>query len=92
MLSRSMAVVRSGDVACTAIRMASSSAGEVKGSLKEAKADKTSNKVKTFEIYRFNPEKPGAKPEMQVGLLKSILWYVSLRNSMSTSINVALWF
>ena len=55
MLARSVAVARSGDVAFMAVRTASSAAGDKKG-----------NKVKTFEIYRYNPEKPGAKPEMQV--------------------------
>ena len=56
MLSRSSVAVRCADALSVATRAASTAA-----------AGKTSgNRVKTFEIYRFNPEKQGAKPEMQV--------------------------
>ncbi|TKR80760.1 hypothetical protein L596_014776 [Steinernema carpocapsae] len=34
-------------------------------SARAASSAPTGSRVKTFEIYRFDPEKPGAKPEMQ---------------------------
>uniref|UniRef100_A0A1I7WWF1 succinate dehydrogenase n=1 Tax=Heterorhabditis bacteriophora TaxID=37862 RepID=A0A1I7WWF1_HETBA len=63
MLARSVAIARCGENALWSIRAASTTAAE----------KKTGKRVKTFEIYRFNPEKTGAKPEMQDGLYECIL-------------------
>ncbi|PAV79573.1 hypothetical protein WR25_23981 [Diploscapter pachys] len=57
MLARSQSLVKcGGDIFLTASRTASAGAAAEK---------KTGKRIKTFEIYRFNPEKKGAKPEMQ---------------------------
>ncbi|CAI4221757.1 unnamed protein product [Auanema sp. JU1783] len=56
MLARTQAIVRASEVFALAGRSASSAAAGEK---------KAGKRIKTFEIYRFNPEKAGAKPEMQ---------------------------
>ncbi|CAL2031720.1 hypothetical protein CAEBREN_03271 [Caenorhabditis brenneri] len=57
MLARSALLVQSAELAANAARAASGAAA--------AQPKKTGNRIKTFEIYRFNPEAPGAKPTIQ---------------------------
>ncbi|RCN44723.1 succinate dehydrogenase [ubiquinone] iron-sulfur subunit [Ancylostoma caninum] len=54
MLARSLLLAR-GDAVVLASRSASAA----------PPSKPTGSRIKTFEIYRFNPDKPGAKPEMQ---------------------------
>ncbi|CAD6198283.1 unnamed protein product [Caenorhabditis auriculariae] len=56
MLARSALLVHSTEAAFTACRAASGSA---------ATAPKKGKRVKTFNIYRYNPDIPGGKPYMQ---------------------------
>ncbi|VDN34465.1 unnamed protein product [Gongylonema pulchrum] len=51
---------RSANVVSQMVRCASATAA----------APPTGKRIKTFEIYRYNPEKPGAKPEMQVSFFQ----------------------
>ncbi|VDM67987.1 unnamed protein product [Strongylus vulgaris] len=63
MLARSLLLGRA-DVVTVASRAASAAATPSKPA--DAAAKPKGPKVKTFEIYRWNPEKPGSKPVMQV--------------------------
>lgn len=58
MLRGSTSVCRSLELVTQAARYASAATA----------AAPTGKRIKTFEIYRFNPEEPGAKPKLQVGL------------------------
>ncbi|VDM76796.1 unnamed protein product [Strongylus vulgaris] len=48
-----------------------------------ASAQTEQPKIKTFEIYRFNPDKPGSKPEMQASICGSCAMNIGGENTLA---------
>ncbi|KIH47073.1 succinate dehydrogenase and fumarate reductase iron-sulfur protein [Ancylostoma duodenale] len=72
MLARSLLLTR-GDAVLLACRPASAA----------PPSKPTGSKIKTFEIYRFNPDKPGAKPEMQARICGSCAMNIGGQNTLA---------
>lgn len=53
-------MLRNGGTICRSMELVSQAV------LRSASTTSTGGRIKTFEIYRFDPEKPNAKPYLQV--------------------------